>query len=55
MKYFVLVRMERNGKWTERTREFADYDAAFNYAQYESCIKADNITVCLYELKDCWN
>lgn len=55
MKYLVLVRFEKDGKWTELTREFADYDLAFNYAQDEYGREADNITVCLYELKDNWN
>jgi len=55
MKYFVLVRYQKNGEWSEITREFDDYDRAFQYAQYEYTREADNITVCLYELKDCWN
>ena len=55
MKYFVLVRFEKDGKWQELTREFCDYERAHEYAQYEYGRDADNITVCLYELKECWN
>jgi len=55
MKYLVLVRFEKNGEWTELTREFSDYDKAFYYAKDEYDREADNITVCLYELKDCFN
>ena len=55
MKYFVLVRMERKGQWTERTREFDDYDSALSYAKYEYELEADNISVCLYELKNCFH
>ena len=55
LKYFVLVRFEKDGKWQELTREFCDYERAHEYAQYEYGRDADNITVCLYELKECWN
>ena len=55
MKYLVLVRFEKNGKWSQLLREFDDYDQAFNYARDEYSREADNITVCLYELKDCFN
>ena len=54
MKYFVLVRFEMDGKWSEITREFADYDKALDYAKYEYSREADNISVCVYELKDCF-
>lgn len=54
MKYLVLVRFEKDGKWTELTREFDDYDLAFYYAKDEYSRTADNITVCLYELHDCF-
>lgn len=55
MKYLVLVRFDKDGKWTTITREFNDYDQAFGYAKDEYDREADNITVCLYELKDCFN
>ena len=55
MKYFVLARFEKDGKWHEHTREFDDYDAAFAYAKDEYDREADNICVCLYELKDYFN
>lgn len=55
MKYFVLVRFEKGGKWSELTREFDSYDQALDYAKYEYGRDADNICVCLYELKDCFH
>lgn len=55
MKFLVLVRFEKNGEWTELTREFNDYDQAFYYAKDEYDREADNICVCLYELKDYFN
>lgn len=54
MKYLVLVRFEKDGKWTELTREFNDYDQAFYYAKNEYSRTADSISVCLYELHDCF-
>lgn len=55
MKYFVLVRFWRNNQMTELTREFNDYDDAFNYAKHEYDRQAEDVIVCLYELKDCFN
>lgn len=55
MKYFVLVRFEKDGKWSEFTCEFDIYENAVHYAQLEYEREADNICVCLYELKDVWN
>lgn len=56
MKYFVLVRFQKNGKWNEITREFAGYDDALGYAKYEHArTDVSEITVFLYELKECFN
>jgi hypothetical protein len=55
MKYLVLVRFEKNGKWSQLLREFSDYDQAFYYANDEYSREADNISVCVYELKDYFN
>lgn len=56
MKYLVLVRWQEtdNSTWNERIREFADYDDAFTYAKEQYDAKAANISVCIYELHDCF-
>lgn len=55
MNYLVVVKFELNGKWSEISRDFCDYEAALDYAQNEYERKADNITVLLYELKKSFN
>lgn len=55
MRYLIVTRFEKNGKWSEITREFDDYEMALSYAKYEYSREADNISVCLYELKEYWN
>ena len=56
MKYLVLVRWQDHpdSEWNERIREFQDYDTAFYYAREQYDAKAENISVCVYELKDCF-
>ena len=56
MKYLVLVRWQesQDSEWNERVREFEDYDSAFGYAKGMYDAKAENISVCIYELHDCF-